>query len=78
MYTSEHKRNEEIMEEMKIEPADERLGRYKSNFLQHVTRMNNGMTKILLDYTPNGRRQLGRLFKRLSDEADTDLLMHNS
>ena len=49
MYTFEHNRNEEIMEEMKIEPTDEKLGRYKSNCLQHVTRMNKGMPKILLD-----------------------------
>ena len=27
----DHKRNEEIMEEMKLEPVDEKLGNYKSN-----------------------------------------------
>jgi len=67
IYTFEHKINEEIMEEMKLEPADENLGRYESNCLQHVTRTKKGMPKILLDYTPNGRRQLGRLLERLSD-----------
>jgi hypothetical protein len=36
-----HKRNEEILEELKAEPLDERLRRYKSNSLQHVTTMNN-------------------------------------
>jgi hypothetical protein len=37
----DHKRNEEILEELKVKPVDEKLRRYKSNWLQHVTRMNN-------------------------------------
>jgi hypothetical protein len=39
--------------------VDEKLRRYKSNWLQHVTRMNNKMSKIMLNYRPNGSRQLG-------------------
>jgi hypothetical protein len=35
---SDHKRNEEILEEKKVETADEKLRRYKSNWLRHVTR----------------------------------------
>jgi hypothetical protein len=35
----EHKRNEEILEEIKVEPVDGKL-RYKHNWLRHVTRMN--------------------------------------
>jgi len=27
----DHKRNKEILEELKVEPADEKLRRYKSN-----------------------------------------------
>jgi len=46
-------RNEEILEELKVEPADENLRRYKSNWLRHVTRMNNNMAKIMLNYRPN-------------------------
>jgi len=49
----DHKRNEEILEELKAEPADEELRRYKSNRLRHVTRV---MPKIMLNYRPNGRR----------------------
>jgi hypothetical protein len=42
------------LEELKVEPVDERLRRYKSNWL-HVTRMNNNMTpKIMLNYRPYG------------------------
>jgi len=48
--TQDHKRSEEILEEMKVEPVDEKLGRYKSNRLRHVTRMNsNRMPKIMLN-----------------------------
>jgi hypothetical protein len=35
----DHKRNEEILEELKVEPVDERLRRNKSNWLQHVTEL---------------------------------------
>ena len=37
----DQKRNEEIFEEVKIEPVDEKLRRYKSNWLRHVTRTKN-------------------------------------
>jgi hypothetical protein len=38
--TFDHKRNEEILEELKVEPFDEKLRRYKSNWLRHATRTN--------------------------------------
>jgi hypothetical protein len=31
-----HQRNEEILEEVKVKPVDEKLRRYKTNWLQHV------------------------------------------
>jgi hypothetical protein len=63
---------------LKLEPAAEKLRRYKSNWLQHVTRMNyNRMPKIMLNYRPNGRRRFGRPLKRL-DEDETGLLRRNS
>jgi hypothetical protein len=67
------KRNEEILEEMKIESVDEKLRRYKANWLRHVTRMNNKM----LNYRRNGRKRLARPLKRLSDEAETGLSRPN-
>ena len=64
------KRNDKVSEELKAEPADEKLRRYKSNWLRHVTRMdNNRMLKIMLNYRPNGQIQLGRPLKRLLDKA---------
>jgi hypothetical protein len=36
-----------ILEELKVEPVDKKLRRYKSNWLRNVTRMkNNRMAKI--------------------------------
>jgi hypothetical protein len=75
----DHKRNEDILKEWEPESVDEQLGRYESNWLQHVTRMNNSrMPKIMLNYRPNGRRRLGRPLKRLLDETETCLLRPNS
>jgi len=47
-----------------VQPADEKLGTYKSNWLQHVTRKNNDrMPKIMLNYMPYGGRRFGRPLK---------------
>jgi hypothetical protein len=49
----DHKRNE-ILEELKVQPVDGKLRRYKSNWLQHATRMKkNRMPKIRLNYRSN-------------------------
>jgi len=40
--------------------------------------MNKSVPKIMLNYRPNERRRLGRLLKRLLDEAETGLSMRNS
>jgi hypothetical protein len=46
----DHKRNKEILGEMKAELVEEKLRRYKSNSLRHVTRTRtNRMPKIVLD-----------------------------
>jgi hypothetical protein len=43
---------------------EEKLSRYKSNWLRHATRMNNNrMPKIMLNYRPHGRRRLERPLK---------------
>ena len=75
----DHKRKENILEELKVEPADEKIRRFKSSWLRNVIRMNNdGMPKIVLNYRPNGRRWLGRPLKRLLNEAETGLAKPNS
>ena len=62
MYTLfDRTRNEEILEEMKVEPIGEKLRRKKLDWLRHVEGMNsNLMAKIMLNCRPNGRRRLGR------------------
>jgi len=69
----DHKRNEKEFGGGESKPSDEKLRRYKSNWLQHVTRINNNkrIPKIILNYRPNRRRRVGRPFKRLLDEAET-------
>ena len=71
------KRNEEILENLKVEPADEKLIRFKSNWLRHVTRMNKSMPKVMLNYGTNGRRRLERPLKRLLDKVETGLSRPN-
>jgi len=49
----DHKRNE-LLEEQKVQPVDKELRRYKSNWLQYVTRMNkNRMPKMRLNHRSN-------------------------
>jgi len=73
-----HKRNDYILEELKIEAVDEKLRRQKSNSLKHVTGMNKEMPKIMLNYRPNGRRRLVRPPKGPLEEAGTGLSRSNS
>ena len=61
-----------------VQPAEEKLGRYKSNWLRHVTRKNDRMPKIMFNYTPYGGRRFGRPLKRVSDEAEIGLSRPNS
>jgi hypothetical protein len=62
------------LEELKVEAAEEKLRRYKSNWLRHVTRMNsNRMPKIMLSYNRSNKRKLGRPLKTLLDEDETGL-----
>jgi len=49
----DHKRYKEILEQLKVEPADEKVRRYKSYWLLHVTGMNsNRKPRIMLNYRP--------------------------
>jgi hypothetical protein len=50
----EHKKKEGILEEMKVEPLDIKLKKYKSGWLRHVKRKNkNRVTKIMMNYRRN-------------------------
>ena len=50
------------MEELKVEPVDKNLRKYKSNWLHKLTRMNNnGMQKIVLNYNQMDEDELKEL-----------------
>ena len=75
---SDHNREEEVLEELKVEPAGKETGRHKSNWLRHVTTVDSSrMANIKLNCRPNGRRRLGRPLKGQLDEAETGLSRPN-
>jgi len=75
----DHKSNEEILEYLIIKPGDEKLRRCTSNWLRHVTRMNNNrMRTAMLTYRKYGSRRLGRPLKRILDESEIGLSRLNS
>jgi len=62
------------LEEFKVEPVDEKLRRYKLNWLQQVKRKNNSrIPKIMLNFRPNGQRRLGSPLKKLLDKPEIGL-----
>jgi hypothetical protein len=77
----DHSRNEDILEEFKVNPA-EKLAQYKQKWLNHVSRMEDiRYPKQLLDYRPIGRRRrrprrtLKRPLDGYSSEAETGHLL---
>jgi hypothetical protein len=57
-------------EELKIEPVGEKVRRYRSNWLRHVTGMNSSRRpEIMLSYRPNGQGRLGRPLNGLLDKV---------
>jgi lipoprotein NlpI len=50
------KRNEEILDELKVAADDDKLRRYKTYWLRHVTRRNSSrMARTVLNGRANGR-----------------------
>jgi hypothetical protein len=57
----DHKRNEDIREELQIIDVNSRIKDYQIKWLQHLERMEqNRIPKLLLNYNPRGRRDQGR------------------
>ncbi|KAJ4441716.1 hypothetical protein ANN_11574 [Periplaneta americana] len=68
----DRKRNEEILEQLEVESVEEKISRYKFNWLDHVRRMENSrIPKIMMQYKPRGHRRPGRPLTRLLDGAET-------
>jgi len=71
---SDHERRQEVLEQLEGEPVDEKLGRYKLNWLRHATGMDSSsMAEVMLSYRPSGPSRRGRSLKRLLDEAEAGL-----
>ena len=56
LHSFDYERNEEILEGVRVEPNEEKLRRYKSNWLRHATTMN--IPKIMLNYKPTDDKYL--------------------
>jgi len=68
---TDNKTNTQIAKEFKITPIWEKLLKYKKNWLQHVNRMpRNRLPRIMKHCSQTGRRNHGRLLKRLLDTSD--------
>ncbi|KAJ4434293.1 hypothetical protein ANN_22845 [Periplaneta americana] len=75
----DRKRNEEILEQLEVESVEEKISRYKFNWLDHVRRMENSrIPKIMTQYKPRGHRRPGRPLRGLLDGAETGLQRPNS
>ncbi|KAJ4451036.1 hypothetical protein ANN_02472 [Periplaneta americana] len=61
----DHKRNEDVMEELQLEPGINHVKHYHNNWINHLHRMHRDrIPKVMLHYRPNGKRSLGRTKKR--------------
>ena len=68
---ADYKTNTQIGKELKITPILEKILEYKSNWTQHVNGMpRNRLSRVMKHYSPTGRRNHGRTFKRLRDTWD--------
>jgi hypothetical protein len=64
----DHKRNQDITEELKIQQVMEKINNYKNKWIQHVRRMDRArLPRGILKYQPAGRRGQGRPLKELLD-----------
>jgi hypothetical protein len=60
--------NLQIAKELKIIQILDTLLEYKRNWIQHVNRMpRNRLPRVMKHYSPTGRRNHGRVLKRLLD-----------
>jgi len=65
---TDYKTNAQIAKELKITQILDKLLENKRNWIQHVNRMpRNTLPRVMIHYSPTGRRNHGRLLKRLRD-----------
>jgi hypothetical protein len=55
----DHKRNQDITKELKIQPVIKKVNNYKNKWIQHVRQMDRvRLPNAILKYQPAGRRDL--------------------
>jgi len=65
---ADYKTNTQIAKELKITQILDKLMEYKRNWIQNVNRVpRNRLPRVMKHYSPTGRRNHGRLLKRLLD-----------
>ena len=65
---TDYKTNKQIAKELKITPILDKLLEHKRKWIQHVNRMpHNRLPRVMKHYSPTGRRNHGRPWKRLLD-----------
>jgi len=68
---TDYKTNTQIAKELKITQILDKLLEYKRSWIERVNRMpRDRLTKVMKYYSPTGRRNHGRLLKRLPDTRD--------
>jgi hypothetical protein len=64
----DHKMNQDIMKELKTQPALENINNYKHKWIWHVLRMDrSSLPYTIMKYQPAGKRNPGCPFKSLLD-----------
>ena len=63
------KRSSDIREQLGIFNTNNKLTQYKTNWREHIQRMDdNRLPKIIFNYKPEGRRNIGRPQTRWEDD----------
>ena len=69
IHTFGHKRSSDIREQLGIFNIYDKLTQYKMNWWNHIQRLDdNRQPKKIINYKPEGRRNLGRPQTRLEDD----------
>jgi hypothetical protein len=70
----DHKRNEDILKNLKIEPVSKFIQNYRANWKNPIERMDSSrIPNNLLNYRPHGKRSIGRPLKRWSETVTGNL-----
>ena len=64
----DHKRNEDFLHELHIEPVLDYIHQYQNNWIQHVHRMpRTRFPRTISNYRPSSKRSLGCPMKRWTE-----------